>query len=538
MIEKIKSHLENTKTNLIAWVFGISGVLMVRFFLESISSRTSTGFFASDASTLVHYFLFFMTFFLVFLIFLEIVIPKWKHVAPQIIVFSSPIIWLAPIIDWLVGKGEKITMAYIFEPPKDLLLSFLSFFGKNWHTGITIGMRVEIFLAIFGFAFLVFAVEKSFKKSIISFVSVYLIAFLAVSFPSIFSIFAQSFQNFDHPLVFFQKTIESSSTVSNLIHSSLRYSSMVRIYELAFNSIISKIFLIVLVLLSSFWFYKNHKNKFFVVIKNSRPERVFHYLFMIFIGILSAYIVFGRVMMNWNDWLSVLVLCLSFYFSWMFAVFTNDLADEEIDKISNKERPIISGRLNKEEVKQVSFVFISFSLLSAFVAGYTSFFFVLSFTALYYVYSVLPVRLKIVPIFSSFIIGLCALTAVMAGFFLVSPIKKVFYFPDKLILAVVLIFTLLSNIRDMKDTEGDKKAGIKTLPVILGDFWGPKIIGGLSFISFLLIPIFSGINELFVSALPIGLLSYYLVNKKPYQEKPLVWIYLAFILFSALILFV
>ena len=221
----------------------------------------------------------------------------------------------------------------------------------------------------------------------------------------------------------------------------------------------------------------------------------------------------------------------------MFAVCTNDIVDEEIDSISDPARPLVANSLNKEDMKQASYIFLVATIISGFLAGYTALFFVLAFTALYYVYSVPPTRYKIIPFFSSFIIGLCCLTAVLAGFFLLSPLKYVAIFPFKLTLAVVVIFSLLANVRDMKDIAGDKAAGIKTVPIVFGDIWGPKVVGIFTSISFLLVPIFSGIYILFIAAIPTALASWYYINKKPYNEKPVVKTYFFFVLASLLLLF-
>ncbi|MFH1714542.1 MAG: UbiA family prenyltransferase [Candidatus Nealsonbacteria bacterium] len=142
------------------------------------------------------------------------------------------------------------------------------------------------------------------------------------------------------------------------------------------------------------------------------------------------------------------------------------------------------------------------------------------------------------PFFSSFIIGLCTLTAVMAGFFLLSPLKYVSTFPLRLALAVVVIFSLLISTRDMKDIEGDKKAGIKTVPIVFGDIWGPRVVGIFAALAFLLVPIFLRAYILFIAAIPAALAVYYLVNKKPYKEKYIFRTYFVFVLISLLFLFV
>ncbi len=540
MLNNFKFYLESIKITPISWLVGVSGVLMVRFFLESLSSQTPSGFFASDASTLLHYYLFFMASFLVLLIIFQKLIPSWKNVAPQFIAMSSAIIFVAPIVDWVVGRGQKITMTYLFESPKEMLHSLFTFFGPNIYTGITIGMRIEVALAVLGFGFFVYFVKKSIKWAIFSALIIYFLAFIFVSLPGILNLFfgyATSGNYFNQPLFFIQNSIENSATILNNLHSSLQYSSTIRLFEIAFNFLMGKILFLILISATFVWFRSNFKEKLGAIIKNSRPERVTHYLLMIFLGLFAAYTIFPNVSFNWNDWLSVFILCFSFYFSWMFAVCTNDIVDEDIDAISDPARPLVANSLNKEDMKQASYIFLVATIISGFLAGYTALFFVLAFTALYYVYSVPPTRYKIIPFFSSFVIGLCCLTAVLAGFFLLSPLKYVAIFPTKLALAVVIIFFFASHVRDMKDIEGDKKAGIKTVPIVFGDIWGPKVVGIFTSISFLLVPIFSGIYILFIAAIPTALASWYYINKKPYNEKPVVKTYFFFVLASLLLLF-
>jgi geranylgeranylglycerol-phosphate geranylgeranyltransferase len=534
MLNKLKLYLESIHITPISWLVGVSGVLMVRFFLESLSNPTSSGYFASDSSTLIHYYLFFMTGLLILLVFFRIVMSNWKNIIPQFIAISSLIIFLPPIIDWVTSRGKGLKMTYFFDTPKEMLYSFLHFGA----VGTTIGLRIEIALALVCLGVLVYSVQKSWKRAVISSLSLYFVVFSLASLPGIISFIGQTESLFPNdPIIFIQRSIASSATVANNLHSSLEYPSAVRLFEISFNFIMGKVLLLISIAAASFWFYTSFKEKFKAIVRNSRVERIGHYILTIFVGILISFAMFPSTQLNWNDWLSIIVLCLSFYFSCLFAICVNDIVDEDIDRVSNPGRPLITGVLSKEDMKQMGAVFLLTSLISGFLAGYTAFFFILAFTSLYYIYSAPPTRFKLIPLFSSFIIGLCYLTAILAGFFLVSPVKNVSAFPSKLIVAVVIIIALLSHARDMKDMEGDKAAGVKTVLVLSGEIWGPRIIGVFAALSFILVPVFSGIYSLFVSAVPAALISYYFINKKPYAEKPVVWVYFWFIFGSILLLF-
>lgn len=538
MLISLKSYLEKITVTPISWLLGVSGILMVRFFLESLSSSTSSGFFASDASTLIHYYLFFLAIAVIIMIFLQSIVPRWKNVIPQLTALSLLTVFIAPIADWIITGGKGVKMAYLFDTSKELFASFFSFFSANISANITEGIRIEVAFILLFAGLLMYGIEKNFQKAIVSLVFLYIIIFFFLSLPSFVSMIAHYGYIAQNPITFFQNSIANSSTVSNNIHSTLQYSSATRSFEISFNFIMGKILFLILLLSSSFWFYINCKEKYKAILKNSRIERVVHYLCMVLLGFFAAYVLFPAVTLNWNDWLSLIILCFSFYFSWIFAVCVNDIADEDIDAISNTGRPLIVRSLSKEDMKQAAALFLVASLISAYLAGYTAFFFLLAFTALYYIYSAPPTRFKIIPFFSSFLIGLCCLTAVLAGFFMLSPVKSVSSFPSQFAVAVVVIFFFGSHVRDMKDIEGDKAAGITTVPVLLGDVLGPKIVGIFSGLAFLLVPIFTGLYILFIPAIFAAMASYYFINKKPYKEKLIFGTYFAFLLAGFLLLLI
>jgi len=471
------------------------------------------------------------------MIFFHFVIPSWRKAVPQFIALASPILFLPPIVDWIISGGKGIKMTYLFNTPKEMIYSFLSIFSHK--VGVaTVGIKIEIILALLLFGVLVYFIQRSWKRAVISPLILYIIIFLFASLPGLVSIIGQVGRLFPtSPLLFFQNSIAGSSTIDNNLHGSLQYGSVVRLIEISFNFMMGKILFLISSVLASLWFYLNFKEKLKAVFHNFRIERVAHYIFTMFVGIFAAYIIFGPVKFNWNDWLSLIILCLSFCFSGIFAICLNDMADEDIDKVSNPGRPLITGSLSREDMKQTAFVSLVATLISGFLAGYTAFFFILAFNALYYIYSVPPTRFKLIPFFSSFIISLCYLTAMFAGFFLVSPVKYVSAFPPKFAVAVIVIIVLLSHARDMKDIEGDRAAGVKTVPVIFGDIWGPRVVGFLSSLSYVLVPVFLGMHLLFISAIPAALANYYFVNKRLYSEKPLFRTYFFFVLASSLLLF-
>ncbi|MEK7642377.1 MAG: UbiA family prenyltransferase [Patescibacteria group bacterium] len=515
------------KISLAEWLLGFSGILMVRFFLEALSSKTSSGFLASDASTLMHYYLFYLSFILVFMFFLKYFVFKEEQgdMVPKVALYSFAVIFFAPIFDYIYALIAKnsFSMGYIFDGWPGILKYFSDFFGPSLYQGITLGIRIEVLLILISIFYLTYKIKKSLFKSTVAIVVLYAFIFLFLSAPSFIGIIFGSAQSTPDILAFFARSFASISAENNL-HSSLEYGSFVRFFEISFNFVMAKIFFVSATILGCFWFYTNNKQIFLTVIKNSRFERVAHYIFMLILGIVftaDGFSVFG--IFNWIDWLTLLTLFISIYCAWMFAVHINDIVDVNIDKITNKDRPLAEERLSRENMQEFGMVFLLTSVVGGFLSGYSALFFLLTFIALYYIYSAPPTRFKTIPFFSSFIIGLCCLSVVLAGFFTFSPSKEVASFKAEWAIGITLIFFLWSHIRDMKDIEGDKQEGVPTVPVIFGKN-GPLVVGVLSSSAYLLVPVFFGLWTL-IPAIPASVLNYYLVKKQPYKEKPVFLVY-------------
>ena len=536
MMERSKVAIENMKISPVEWLITFSGILMIRFFFESLSSPSSSGIVASDAPTLIHYYLFFLSVSLALMLVLQYAVPTWKKIIPTVTLFALTLITVPPVIDWIVSGGKGFSMAYLFQTPSEMVLSFLTFFGLSLKTGITVGIRVELALMLIGVGWFVYLVSKSLKRSSLTVLALYIVMFVAVSVPGIITTISNTFTA-SHATSheFLQNTITSSQTLANNIHGTLRYSSLERLLEIGFDFMIARIWFIVTIVLASVWFLTNFKQQTIATIKNSRLERTAHYIFLIILGIFVAYhqVHFS---LNWNDYLALITLFLAFYFSWMFAVSMNDIYDVDIDQVSNQSRPIPEGVMNISDTKASALIFLLLSLVGGYLAGYYAFFCVLAFTALYYIYSIPPLRLKRAPVLSVVIIGFCSLIAVIAGFFTVSTFKEISVFPAGLLAGIVIMFSLLPQTKDIKDIEGDSAAGIKTLATIFGSIWGPRVVGGLAGIAYLVVPFVANNMAVFIGAIPAAGVTYWISTKKPYTERPIFIVYGLFVVFLAIIL--
>lgn len=541
MVGKFIERLESVPINIKGWGTAFLGILFVRFLLENISSVSLNGFLVSDASTIVHYYLFYLGALISTIIVIGFFLPKGANVH-KVMLFGLILSWLAPIFDLVISRGQKSFMAYIFTGAGGLMRNLAMFFGPYSPLGgITWGMRTELIIIILGIGFYVFLKTQSVWRSILVAILSYLVMFVWVSAPSVFKLVYNTLFNqagFSEPVFqFFARSIGASVITMNFLHPAVGLSYLPAL-ETFFNVAMSEIYYLLISVLLVIFFYFRCPNKLIAVFKNLRPFRVIHYWVMLIGGFLFAQRVANfRPSFNWVDVFSILTLFLSFYCAWMFAVGVNDVADEEIDKISNSKRPLIEHSLSSGDFQSINFFFLIWSLVGAFLAGHYTLYLLIVFTAAYYIYSAEPLRLKRVPILSTFLIAVASLSAIMAGFYFLNPDKGMKSFPLQLFLVVILFFTLLINMKDLKDIEGDKKTGIKTLPVIFGEKRGKQVVGFLAVLAYLIVPIILKSAPLIIPSLIAALFTYIFVNFKNYKEWRVFTLYFLYLMVSAPIFF-
>jgi 4-hydroxybenzoate polyprenyltransferase len=224
-------------------------------------------------------------------------------------------------------------------------------------------------------------------------------------------------------------------------------------------------------------------------------------------------------------------MILSFASAWLFSVFQNDIYDEAIDSISNKNRPLIAKTLSQQDMVLTSKIFLIISLLLAYAVGHYTLFFVGLFIFLSHIYSSPPLRLRRFFPINSFIVALACLSAILSGFFLMSPDESIIAFPTTLTLGILVFFTLgLVNFKDIKDIAGDKAAGIQTLPVLLGEKKSKQIIAGILCLFFLAIPFYFRISVLLIPSIITSILTWRFITAKIYEEWKFFLVYNMYLL--------
>lgn len=529
MIERIGNlidSLENAPMSVAGWIAGFLGIVWIRYFLESFSNRNLSDYLPSDIPILMHFIIFFIT-----AAILTIVIVSATTRIPALpmtrsVIFVLPIMWLAPLID-LVGGGAR--MSYAFPATQHTLLKeFFTYFGSFSGSGVTLGLCIELGLIILMLGVYVYVKTKRLSKALIGVIAAYTVIFFTGSLPSLIALLLP---NGTGMFVALQTSLISRS----FIHLSETYSTY-RTMEMLFAIVMAQALYVVLCISGVVWLYLARKNVAVAILKNINLNRTVHFFVVAVLGGLIALSEGSRI--NWTilDLTTIAVVVFTITFAGIFAIITNDLVDKPIDAISNKKRPLVTGALTPEIIKDVALVCGLMSLAGALILGLYALSSILIFSAAYYIYSAPPLRLKRIPILSSMFIGIATLAIMLLGFFVVSTNQEFSAFPASIALLVVLFMAAAANVRDLKDIEGDAAVGICTLPTLLGEHHSRMVIGAMMFIAYALVPLFIPIHILWIPSLIAGVVSLFLLIQGK-GERPIFSLYFIYLVTIVILLY-
>jgi len=498
MIKKISiiiEKIENSALQLKYYILSFFFIITFRNFLEIFSDRSRISY-----SYYLHYYLSYICLALIIiLLFYLATRGNLKKIARVILLFFSIIIF-APVFDLIISLGKGYNITYLTPGQHgNLFYLFITFFGPIAKAGITIGMRIEIGLALIG-SFLYFLIKTRSKiKSLFFTISLYAIIFFYCAMP--------------HTIVPILKIFK----ISNLENFFITKAAL---------DLMTYIYLIVIFFAGQLIFYFYNKEYYISIIKDMRFFRLIHFVSLAIIGLIIGKINIKEFNFYSPEvFFSLFCILISIIFAWGFSVMANNIIDQDIDKISNSNRPLIKKSIPLPTYKLISWGFFSASLAYSYIVNFKAFFFILTFIGLYYLYSTPPIRFKRVPYISKVIPALNSLIMLLIGYtFMNSGIGS---FPGPLVLYFLIFITAAMNFIDIKDYEGDKRADIKTLPTILG-LKRSKILIGLFFIAAYIAVyfFFSFPSYLLYIFIVLGAVQFLLINKKRYSETPIFIIYL------------
>jgi len=521
--DNIISFFEKERFTLITmfiWIFILSAI---RMWMEAVLfnypyQELTFEYFFNHAHIISFYFTVFIGGILIVTFFSKQKLAKVANLSA----IGFVMILLPPLIDTFILNNQN---PYYYIHSDRFLDSILTFFTSQIEFGGW-GLFLELVAIIFVTSLYVFIRTKSLKKTFMNFIVFYFFISI-VSTPDL------------NPIIYF---LQSSDYATGLIQPVLilRY------------LLISTILLILLLkitkkdLLSSF-------------IKSSRFTTTAHFTLMAIIGILIAGHIQIDIFFNINILnpivagihagnIGTLGICLfSIIFYWQYAVMINHVYDVDIDILDNKERLIPKKMMTAHQIKKIAIIYAILSIGLAALLGIYSLLLVILVIFFATIYSVPPLRIRN-SIFSTAIIGIGSSLAYFIGYVTPTYMKEMHgelagsmirNYPeittDSIIIGILIFITLSvgSLIKDYKDYEGDKKAGVKNIFTIYGKEKGVAIVSILlpiSFISPLLL--FHSIYD-YLIFIPLGIISG--ITFKIYKKTQIVFaLYIPIIIYCLL----
>jgi len=512
-IQKIIEKIENYPLSISQFLLGFSAIIAVRILGENLLlglADKSLVFFIG--STLAAY-LFFLFSYLLALLFLTVYLKEYLQKTANVLLWGFWLVVLPPILDKILCGAQKCWSFYAFDSPSGLVKRFFTFFGSDPTLGITYGVRIEVALAVIFVTVYIFLKTRSVRKSAIGAILLYIMLFILGSFPSWLTYFLLapakspfSVQGFDVAGIFLSPARYFSASEGDILNS--------------LNVKMNLIYGFLMVFLLTFSFWKHYPEKFWLIAKNVRWIQISMHIGIVLVGAgLGAFCFPNNLTIDAFSFLALANLVLAAVFAWLASVFWNDREDIAIDRLTNAKRPLASGKMEREEYGRLFLVASIVSIILALTVGVKFFLLILAYQFIVWAYSSFPFRLKRFPILATFLSAWAFVILSFSGFILISDNQDLSGFPVKLVWLLVVALTLSLPIKDLKDIEGDKKDGIWTVPVLLGETWGRFAIGLGIFASYGLSVVLLNAKALFLPAMLLGVLSFWILQNKKISPR-------------------
>jgi 4-hydroxybenzoate polyprenyltransferase len=476
------------KIYLISFVF----IITLRNCFELFSSSGTFSFLAC-----YHFTLFYVLLAIWLSIFFKISTNKSLINSIKIILASFIVILIPPIIDLILTRGDGILIGYSFPNNfKEFVFNYFIFWGKTFGGSVTVGIRLEIILVIVGFFIFIFQISRRIFYSLFKSILLYTLFYIFSNIPFIYK----------HFLIFF------GFKISN------------------FNEDLINFYLLLILPSMVILSYMYDKKVLIELLKDMRVTRVIHFFLLFGIGfVLASKILFSQFIINSNLIFYSVFIFYSFLAAIFFSIITNNISDFEIDIISNKNRPLVTNSISIKKYKLLALIFLFISIIYSIQIHWKIFFLVMVFISIYYLYSMDPYRIKRVLIFSKVLIAFNSLITLIIGYEFYSIFSICFSEPENantflirlpnyLYFIFLIGYSISLNFIDIKDYEGDKLAGIRTLPTVLGLQKSKHVIALLNLISYIFIWFL--VSNIYVATLIVilGISQSFALIRKKYNE--------------------
>lgn len=459
-IEDIESHsLKRAFLTLFAWI-------ILRIFFESVfESSHYLGYIPFSYKALVIYFLhypsFYLSLFLVIVMVTSLITRTEIKKTISVFAFGFGIVVFVPFIDWVIGGGFRITYPLRMGP---YLFSSLNPFVSIMEYGGSPGQRIVFFLVCLLVAFYGYLKTKKIISGVALFIILYLLIILMGGMPTLLA--------GDRP--------EDVYRTGGILYSDTqKYTS---------------IFILLLISFVVLYFYLIDKRSFRLLILSIRLERSTFYgavgLAGFFLALQqSSYA--PRVSFIF-DWVGLVILYLAIFFGFTGTSVVNDFFDKNGDSITRLRNPLTRD-IEPQYYLFWGIVLKIFTLTLSLLLGYVPFLIMITLLILGLLYSMPPVRLKRIPLVSSFTLAVSVVLVLAMGYSIIAGGEVFNRIPGSILKATLLSGTFGFTAKDINDIEGDRRTGIRTLPVIFSTSDGRLLrlpMGIIISSSYLFFPVF------------------------------------------------
>jgi 4-hydroxybenzoate polyprenyltransferase len=425
------------------------GSVMVRSFLEFLL-LAHVAYWQGEHVTgmLVHYTAFYLALGLTVIIGLKWLTGQEVMKVLRVVLLCFPILIIVPIIDTLFGFRDAFRPGYfvVGQYSGSLLSNYLTFFGPFKPLGVTPGMRVEILLMAIMSGVYVWLMSTRPWRALLGAVVFYSICFGYLILPVLLDMLHLGF--------------DPNAPLGNIVFM--------------------KIYLLMCFGMASYIFFLAKPRIFEALLTDLRLERLGFFVLLVFLGIACCMDVNRSLLLLPQAIFELPFVLIALSLAFIFSVITNNLADRDIDQVSNPKRPTITGIIPEPLYKSIAWGCLAGALLFSVVVSSGAFLITSAFIGSYFLYSLPPVRFKRLPVFSKMAIGLNSLLMFIQGYILA---EGTLFIPAATIIFFLMLVSLSANLIDLKDVAGDRAAGIKTLPVLIGERWAKQLIGFLLFLT-------------------------------------------------------
>lgn len=512
MFDKIAEKIEAINLTFPKFLATIAALIIIRVFLEGFSSQIFD--LPNYTSLLLLSPLFYLDSLLAFVIIIFIFTRlKPRTLAPYALL-GFLAVFIPPLIDLFSSK--KWFVPGLIVDTSTVGQKFFTFLIDNSQLSLTWGARLQIIALIGAVMFLVFLKTKKIWKTVLAGAIFYTATFVLVAFASLAVIV----------ILALQKGAWSVSTLELLnwsinARSALPWVSDDPSIYLTFTSAL--FFLPLLVGLAILGYRLISPVKFRALFTAVRPTRLLTQIFLFGAGTFFAFTRLDQTdIFNTQFILAIIAAGCALVFSWLFSVFLNDVADTDIDRMTNPARPLPRGIISPTEMTNLAIVAGLITFFASFALGYKIFFAFLVILAIGYLYSTPPLRLKKWLFVSNLAMGATGTLLFVAGYLLFNANNTILNLPPAITILVFVVTTLFASVKDIKDYAGDKVGKAHTVLTVWGLKNGKLIVALMAFAAIVLFPIILRRSDLLWVSLAFGVAEIFVILDRRSRE---IWVF-------------